>query len=91
MKKQKYILEKLYKDYKNAFADWTVAITKSQIKEGYYDLKDIYKKIEWKNKFYKQNKKMLDKVDKTERKFLNKINPKLFKSYLGYLKMINFF
>ncbi len=86
MKKQKYILEKLYQDFRNALAEWIVAKTKARIKDGFYDLNDIFKKIEWIEKYDKKNKKMLDKVNKTEEKFLNKINPKFFKSYLQYLK-----
>jgi len=85
MKKQKYALEKVFHDYKYAFADWQVAMTKARIKDGYYNLKDIKKKIEWNKRFDKKNKKLFTAFDKAEKKFLNIVKPGLFKSYMDYI------
>jgi len=86
MKKQKYILEKSYQDFKNAFADYIRERTKAKQRDGFNNFSGALKKAEWSLKFDKKNKKLWGKFDKSERKFLNKINPKLFKSYLDYLK-----
>jgi hypothetical protein len=86
MKKQKYTIEKAFQDYKYAFADWNRTMTKARIKDGYYDLKDTKKKIEWNKKFDKKNKKLFDAFDKAEKRFLNMVKPGLFKSYMNYIE-----
>ena len=85
MKKQKYILEKAYQDYKYAFAEWSAAATKLKIKDRFYDLNDKHKRVEWLKKFYNKKTKKWDKVDKAEKKFLDMVKPGLFKSYTDFI------
>jgi len=86
MKKRKYELEKLFHDFKGDFADYIRERTKAKQRDGFNNFSGALKKAEWSLKFDKKNKKLLNNFYNSEKKFLNKINPKLLKSYLDYIK-----